>query len=861
MIYRIILFLAIIANIVTVNAMEYGLRFHSHKHPASQRTTLPLGDGAYDFKHEISVGFEMGFYDSNCFGVICTIYGNDGTTVSLVSSEVNGEYQPGIVINDKLHLIPEKINKNPKGQSHPVIVLKKDINQVLFIFDKGKYTFSADLSKISTVRFELGKTTLQASVAPVDIQEVRIFVDKKNTHNWELKKHYGDTVIDHLSGNVAVASSPHWIIDDHTKWTEIYSLQTDDPIQTAFDSENDVFYIASAETINVLDIKDGKITKTIPIHDDGRVMKYSNYLTFNGGKLISYSMESNSTSTFDFSTNEWSRKGLDENAEAKYANHGYATDGKYAYMFGGYGFHLYNNTLTRLNIETGEMENLVLKPQPTPRTSTAMYLSDNKLYLFGGMGNSVGKQEIPACHYYDLWEYDTKTLQGRKLWEMNPDTITNSFLPTSQMYYVPQDSSFYFGSTLKGGCMMRINLNHPGYETVSEPIHTKMDYRDCVFNLYQSKDSLNYYLLIDKRLDDKHHDYSIYRITYPFADNQLFYSFPPPEPAKASTGLWKLIIGMIIVLATLLLVYLYVSRKKARNVRTNASQSLPEAEEQAGIGNQGKQTSLETIPASTSDETELTDDLLATENFHNTKHFNRQSSAISLLGGFKVRDKNGEDITQKFTTRLRDLLLLVLLYSKKEDTGISNQKIDEIIWSDMDEKSAKNNRNVYMRKLRLLLEEIGDIDISYSQGYYHVNSTDICIDYFESINRLEATGTPSDNMDSELIELLLYGPLLPDIHVEWLDPFKGFYTELSLQYLNTLLVHEEKNNNDVLACRIAEIIFKHDSLNEEALAVRCRILYNRRMKGPAKNVYDSFCREYRKSFGEEYPIPFSKIIN
>ena len=55
--------------------------------------------------------------------------------------------------------------------------------------------------------------------------------------------------------------------------------------------------------------------------------------------------------------------------------------------------------------------------------------------------------------------------------------------------------------------------------------------------------------------------------------------------------------------------------------------------------------------------------------------------------------------------------------------------------------------------------------------------------------------------------------------------------------------------------RLADIMFLHDPLNEEALAAKCTVLSAQGKKGIARNVYDRFCKEYRDSMGENYNMP------
>lgn len=873
---RIFLTLMLLATAIMMHGMEYGLRFKSHSFPATDRTYLKLGDSNFAFDEELAFGFEMGFYDKDRFGLICTLTGDDGTVISLVSSAVDGGYQPVVVINDKLNLVPMEFNATPDNPQHPILLLRKKENKVIFTDNhKERYVYDADLSRMKSAKIEFGRLPTHATVAPVEIQDIRIFIEAQNTHKWELRRHEGDSVYDDLNRALAVAESPHWIIDDHLDWTKVYSLQTDETIQTAFNPEKEIFYIVAPNRITEFN-PISKASNHINVAKDGRAMKYSNYLVFDtiSDRLLSYSFEPKQTNTFDFATHQWV-KDLESDIEPRFANHGFTTDGKNAYMFGGYGFYMYNNTLIKLELQTGAMEDVTLHPLPDPRTSSSLCAVDGKLYIFGGMGNTVGKQEIPTNHYFDLWEYDIETMKGKKLWET--DTVSYDFLPSSSMYYMPKDSCFYVASTLFGGCMMRISPKRPGYEIVSGKIHSKMDYRDCVFNLYCSSNGKNYYLVIDKRQNDFSHDYAIYHIAYPFRDVLLYDSFMPSSRKGSGVSIWWWIAaGVLIVLGG---ISAYVIARKRRTPKTEHIEAVAPSEEVAATATtplptetamqseEEKQEETEQRPENDPEqepddaEQEATTIMEEAETEHTTVHFDRTNSAVSLLGTFSVMDKEGTDITTKFTSRIKDLMILLILQGEKDPKGVSYETLDEVIWADKDEKSAKNNRNVYMRKLRLLLEEVGNIEISFDKGYYRIEPGSVTIDYHEIMTRLKDTEKNKDIDDrklEEILELLLHGPLLPDTSYDWLDSYKSNYTSSSIQILSNEL--ERIADDNALKSRIADSILLHDPLSEEAMAVKCRILTQNRMKGVAKNIYDTFCREYEKSYGEKYPVAFSEII-
>lgn len=54
--------------------------------------------------------------------------------------------------------------------------------------------------------------------------------------------------------------------------------------------------------------------------------------------------------------------------------------------------------------------------------------------------------------------------------------------------------------------------------------------------------------------------------------------------------------------------------------------------------------------------------------------FDSTHSCIRLLGKFQVKDKEGNDISGRFTPILKSLLLLILLHSQKDERGITIKK-------------------------------------------------------------------------------------------------------------------------------------------------------------------------------------------
>lgn len=63
---------------------------------------------------------------------------------------------------------------------------------------------------------------------------------------------------------------------------------------------------------------------------------------------------------------------------------------------------------------------------------------------------------------------------------------------------------------------------------------------------------------------------------------------------------------------------------------------------------------------------------------------------------------------------------MLLLYTEKDKRGILAKRLDYMIWADKNEDAARNNRNVYLRKLRALLEKVGQIEILNDKSFYSI---------------------------------------------------------------------------------------------------------------------------------------------
>lgn len=239
------------------------------------------------------------------------------------------------------------------------------------------------------------------------------------------------------------------------------------------------------------------------------------------------------------------------------------------------------------------------------------------------------------------------------------------------------------------------------------------------------------------------------------------------------------------------------------------------------------------------------------------KYYDLTKGCIRFFGGFQAFDKDGNDITAQFSPILKSLLVVLVLYSDKNSSGISNNRLLNFLWRGKDEASAKNSRNVYISRLRSLLTKIGDISIIAENSLRRIEfGKDTICDYLEA-QRLFREGA-ANNIEP-LLELLFNGMMLPNMELDFIDAFKSEFSDKVIELLNKL-IRDEKLSIE-LRLKIANTLFQYDFCNEDALFMKCQILHFQGRTGMAQSVYNFYCKEYRSLMGEEYPRSFSEIIN
>lgn len=235
-----------------------------------------------------------------------------------------------------------------------------------------------------------------------------------------------------------------------------------------------------------------------------------------------------------------------------------------------------------------------------------------------------------------------------------------------------------------------------------------------------------------------------------------------------------------------------------------------------------------------------------------------KTSSVHLFGGFEVYNYKGEEVSASFSPILKELFLLLIC--KKPDEGISSSSLKEILWYDKSEESARNNRSVYLAKLRQILGEVGGYNLSNEKGKWLINFPGIYVDYLEYREIIEKKVIRIEDIES-LVTLVKKGAFLPECDYLWLDDVKTGIADYVITLLTDFSDHMDWERNPGLTNSIADTLFTVDPLNDLALSLKCRYYTILGKPFLSKQIYTNYIKDYKSMYGEEYNKTYSDILS
>ena len=208
--------------------------------------------------------------------------------------------------------------------------------------------------------------------------------------------------------------------------------------------------------------------------------------------------------------------------------------------------------------------------------------------------------------------------------------------------------------------------------------------------------------------------------------------------------------------------------------------------------------------------------------------------------------------------------MYILLSTIKDGKKVTSEKLDETFWFEMDKASASNNRSVNIRKLRLLLEKVGNLAVVNKKSYWFVEiGKDIICDYNEImllLKKVKEENIIRIDLLNAILDIAQNGALLPNLNTEWVDSYKSEYSNLLIEILLKSISLTEVESDLNLQVRIANVILLHDNIDEEAIQIKCRALFLLGQKGASKQCFDKYVQDHQRLLNSNPKINYENII-
>lgn len=486
-------------------------------------------------------------------------------------------------------------------------------------------------------------------------------------------------------------------------------------------------------------------------------------------------------------------------------------------IFGGFGNMRYSRDFYTFTPQDDRWERIEELKGDTlyPRYFSSMgyRAGERAAYVFGGMGNHSGEQIVGRVYFYDLHRVDFAAGRIEKLWEIpwtGPNVVpVRGMVLDGDYFYTLCYPEYISQSHLR---LYRFSLRDGSYEILGDSIPIHSDKITTNANLYYDEQMNRLFATVQEfEANDRTSTMKIYSLAFPPVTAESLAAYP----LRSHRSGWI----AALVAAALAVVAGGALRRRMR-ARRAAAAALPE---------QGAEQGADVV----------------------------QPNSMLLFGPFTVRNRHNRDITYLFSTRLKQMLCLILEHSGDEE-GITSQKLGNLLWPGEPKDNVKNLRGVTINHLRKIFSEIDGIELVYNKGFFRI----VCHPgfYCDYLRCLEITATEEGRADrDELLRLLARGKFLQGADLPLYDSFKG-KVETRLEPL--LLVELERSYDAeeyAQTLRAAEALCNIDPWNERALSYRIRALQRLRRSEDAYLSYRTYVTEYKRVFGTDYPRPYKEL--
>lgn len=840
MVPRIFLILCFACNIgFCVNAKDNeasGLLFKSKTESIDERTSLDLFNGnSRCFKNDFSISFDISIWDIQRFGYILRLINEKQEEISFVFVNFRGEsnlyFDFNSGITNKSIQIPILKSKLARGQWLNVkLHFDPALDQAsIHILEQTYVCENVGLSVLTDLRFVFGLYGINLDVPAMALRNIKI--EEKNQVNYffPLNEAEGNHVHDGKGRKLGYVKNPIWLLKKHHNWELIASFMSESSAGVTYNRKAHELMVINRDSINIFNPRTLQYSKhnydTAPFSITSGEAIYSE----KKDKCYVYNLNDEKPETFSFMTIDMHERKIDyvgdPNLNNKLHHHNvfFDTNEDTLYIFGGYGNFNYSNKLYRYEQTTDNwVEVPVSGDTITPRffAAAGKGKDDSELLIFGGFGNESGRQELGGRNLYDLISLDIKSKSAKKRWENN--TIGELFVPCGNLI-VNQDNTHFYTlcyphhlarTELK---LYKFSIADGSYEIVSNAIPVLSEEINTSVYLFYDDFLQEYYAVIREFATKTNSEIRIHSLTDPplTADALINY------PNKIPLSYYWIVIPIIVLIVVVILLFKRKRKQDENDVNIFTEQSRI-----------------------------IHEDII-------------KKNAIYVLGDFLVFDKNGMDITYRFSTKLR-FLFSIILFNSDNNIGISTEKLTADLWPDRELTEAKNIRGVTVNHLRNVIADMEGIELIHKNSRWHFAFTEsFYCDYTQSVLLAQAALASQNEVAEQLDKLLntiQRGNLFFGLEASWLDNYKSEYENLIEATLRRYINISYRNKDYKKAVDLIKAFFMIDPLNEEILVIAIKSLRKLNKVQQSQAVFSHFCTRYNELMGEKYRKSYAELI-
>ncbi|SEP32509.1 hypothetical protein [Mucilaginibacter sp. OK283] len=830
--------------VLPVNAQSYGLGFYSHEVVQDKRTTLDLSLSNVSPKENLEISFDLSFMPNHeiYFGYILRIVDDNKQNIDLVYDNQANTRHFKIIIGDRLSKISFNIDDKMLFERWNKLRLLIDYKNDRIIIFSGRESFSESgvhLKQSRNYKLLFGANAYRqyqtTDLPPLKLRDVNVTQSGTLLANWPLNEWEGCVANESVNQNNGTITNPLWIKARHRNWQMEKEFTVPGDASVAFDGANEVVNIISQDSLVTFSVNKTPQLKSTAYNSGRQLLVPGDQALFDNDKLYYLYIDQMAVATYDFKTGRWNKGFKSLATNNGHLNKFYNKKDSCIYTIGGYGQLIYKDSVKCYNVVTNSWQKVAVKGDTfTPRYLAGLGVNKtgDTAYVIGGYGSASGQQIVNPRNLYDMMRFSVKDKSFKKLFTI--DVKGEDFVFANSLVINEKSRSYYglifpqhkFNSSIQ---LIQGSLDKASYHLVGDTIpflfHDIHSYADLGYFPHSGK-----FLAITLFRENDRTRIKIYSL------------LSPPEPladkvVEISHVNYFLWIGGVCAAGLVLTLATVIVRRRKKGIVPVPSKTVND---------------LPVVARHTEPEFVEEDDHMRTSN----------SNAIFLFGDLQLFTPDGNEITKYFTPLLKELFLVILLYSVKLDRGVSSEKLNEILWFDKSEKSARNNRSVNIAKLKSLLDKMGHCHLSKDTGYWkiEIDYTNILVDYHNYLNIVCNKTRLNKQRIIQLTHITQRGNFLSNIEYEWLDAFKSEVSneiiDSYIQFANSVQIADDPE----FLIKLANDIFYFDPVNEEAMILKCKALAHIGKHSLAKNTFESFNKEYKVIYGEAFDRDFNSIL-